>query len=190
MKFFETIKVKNGQAKHLIYHNERLNRTLRTHFPKATPIDLAHYIKPPKEGLWRCKVIYSNKIESIEFFPYTPRQIKSFKLIEAHIDYSFKYLDRSSIDQLFAKRDKADEIIIVKNGLLTDTSIANIALYNGYEWHTPRTPLLPGTTRARLIQAGLLVPKDIALKELYRYQKLALLNAMIEFHIINDFTIL
>ena len=190
MKFFETIKIENGRTKHLAYHNRRLERTLRTYYPDAIPIDLADYIEPPKEGLWRCKVIYSDTIESIEYFPYTPRHIKTFKLIEADIDYDYKYLDRSAIDALFAKRGEADEIIIVKNGLLTDTSIANIALFNGYEWHTPQTPLLPGTTRERLIKAGLLIPKKILAKDLKHYKKIALLNAMIEFHVVNDFKML
>ena len=41
------------------------------------------------------------------------------------------------------KREQ-DEILITRNGLLTDTSIANIALFNGKEWHTPKHPLLKG----------------------------------------------
>jgi 4-amino-4-deoxychorismate lyase len=189
VKFFETIKIENGRAKHLTYHNERLNRTLKAHYPKAAPIDLTQCIEPPKEGLWRCKVIYSERVESVEFYPYAPRSIKSFKLIKSDIDYSYKYLDRSAIDALFAQRGTADEIIIVKEGLITDTSIANIALFNGYEWHTPQTPLLPGTTRERLLRAGLLVPKKIYAHEIENYEKIALLNAMIEFHVINEFEV-
>lgn len=37
------------------------------------------------------------------------------------------------------KREQ-DEILITRMAMLIDTSIANIALFNGKEWHTPQTP--------------------------------------------------
>ena len=52
--------------------------------------------------------------------------------------------------------------LIVKDGYLTDTSIANIALYDGYTWFTPAHPLLRGTKRAELLNKQLIVEKDIA----------------------------
>ena len=45
--------------------------------------------------------------------------------------------NRKNLEKLFLKKDDADDIIIVKNNFITDTSIANIALYNGGNWHTP-----------------------------------------------------
>ena len=38
----------------------------------------------------------------------------------------------------------------MKQGLLTDTSIANIALSDGTHWYTPAHPLLKGTKRGSL----------------------------------------
>ncbi len=188
-RFFETIRVQDGQVFHLPYHNARLNATIEAHFAGTPKIDLKNYITPTKKGLYRCKVIYSNEIEEVAFFPYTPRRIQSFKLVSSDIKYCYKYLDRSKIDALFAQKGECDEIIIVKNGLLTDTSIANIAFHYKNSWITPKNPLLPGTTRARLIEAKRLIPTDIAAKDLKKFDKMALMNAMIDFMIVEEFTI-
>ena len=187
--FFETIRVQDGQVYHLPFHNARLNATIKAHFNLDANIDLKNYITPPKKGLFRCKVIYSDTIESVNFYPYTPRKIKSFKLIASNIEYSYKYLDRSHIDALFAQKGECDDIIIVKNGLLTDTSIANIAFYYKNNWLTPKTPLLPGTTRARFIEKKILIPTDISSQDYKKFDTMALMNAMIDFMIIKDFTI-
>ncbi|WP_309546477.1 aminotransferase class IV [Hoylesella marshii] len=73
-----------------------------------------------------------------------------------------------------------DDVLIVRNGLLTDTSYTNIALYDGYQWFTPATPLLEGTMRASLLDSGMLIEKDILLSDLPHYQYIALFNAMID----------
>ncbi|MRI84137.1 MAG: hypothetical protein C6I00_06925 [Nitratiruptor sp.] len=183
MRFFETIRIEDGKPKHLDYHNRRLNTTIAHHFPPQPPIDLANFlVDPPSQGLFRAKVVYTNRIEGVEYSPYTPATITTLALVEASIDYPYKYLDRSPIEEFFAKRGEADEIIIVKDGLLTDTSRANIALFDGIKWLTPARPLLPGTTRARLIDAGVLHEADIPVHEIENYQGFALLNAMVGFY--------
>ena len=42
-------------------------------------------------------------------------------------DYRYKSADRSLLDRLFALRGAADDVLIVRRGLITDTSIANVA---------------------------------------------------------------
>ena len=180
-RFFETIRIVNGKALHLEYHNKRLNATMQCYFSTKT-LDIAPHLNPPPKGLYRCKIIYSDHIESIEYFPYTPRSIHSFKLISSDsIEYRYKYLDRSALDALFAKRGKADEIIIVQNGLLTDTSIANIALLYKGTWLTPTKPLLLGTTRERLLEQKRLKVAEIEAKDITKFEKIAIMNAMIDF---------
>ena len=78
------------------------------------------------------------------------------------------------------KREQ-DEILITRNGLLTDTSIANIALFNGKEWHTPKHPLLKGVQRAALIDKHLIREKEITVDQLFNYSQICLFNAMIDF---------
>ena len=185
-KFFETIKIVEGKIFNIDFHNKRLNETVLKNLKKVSDIDLKKYMEPPKTGLYRCKVIYDKDILNIKYYPYQKREIKSFKLVESDIDYSFKYLDRNEIDELFEKKDEADEIIIVKNSLITDTSIANIAFFDGKRWITPKTPLLKGTSRERLLKEKKIFEEEIRVKDIKKYKKIALLNAMVGFYIIEE----
>ena len=85
------------------------------------------------------------------------------------------------LDSLFTRRGEADDILIVRNGLLTDTSIANIALWDGRQWHTPTRPLLKGTRRAELLDNGILTEHDIPVEKIWTYRKIRLFNAMLHF---------
>jgi 4-amino-4-deoxychorismate lyase len=82
-----------------------------------------------------------------------------------------------------------DDIIIERGGLLTDTTIANIAFFDGKEWITPKKPLLEGSLRAKLLDNKILVKKDIKIDSLKHFSHYALMNAMIGFRIQKDVTI-
>jgi len=181
VKCFETLRVHDGKISHIDYHNRRLNDTRKALWGVDEPLDLRSYITPPPHGLYRCKVIYGPRIEKVEFHPYTPRAVTSLKLIWADIDYPYKFLDRRAIDEAFAKRGSADDILIVKKGLITDTSIANIAFFYKGSWLTPAQPLLKGTTRARLLDQRVLKRSHIEAQDVKKFEKVALLNAMIGF---------
>ena len=184
-KFFETIRIEDGRVCNIEWHQKRYERTVR-YFGGKKLFSLAELINVPDDrGLFRCKLIYtSNEIVDISYFPYKKRSISSLRLVEADdIDYSYKYFDRSGLDALFAKREECDEVFIVKNGLVSDTTIANVAFFDGREWITPASPLLEGTTRARYIEEKKIVPKEITPRMLGSFTKIALLNAMIDFDI-------
>lgn len=181
--FIETIRIENGVIGNIDYHNKRLNRT-RTDFRKGLDwLDLSDYIHPPTaEGIFKCRVIYGDKIREISYDPYRMREVKTLRIIVSDtIQYAYKNSCRESLNDLFARRGEADEVLIVKNGFLTDTSIANIALYDGHSWCTPAHPLLEGTRRAELLDRGIVVKKDIAVGHLHHYSSIALFNAMIDF---------
>ncbi len=182
--YFETIKCDDFEVFNLHYHIQRISRTI------GININLQEYIYPPSNKLLKCKVIYDNSgIVNIEYNQYHKKNISSFKLVyDNDINYNKKYLNRDCIDNL-KKGISEDEIIIVKNGLITDTSIANIAIYYENRWITPKTPLLIGTSRNRYIDNDLLIQKDISVKMLKESNKIALLNAMVDFDILEDFTI-
>lgn len=186
MYYFETIKCEDYELFNLHFHEKRVAKTI------GLNINLSEYIYAPNSKLLRCKVIFDESgIEKIDYFPYTKKEIKSFKIVfDDEIEYSKKYLDRSSLDKLFEKKESADEIIIIKNALLTDTSIANIAIFDGSNWLTPKKPLLEGTTRARLLSEGSIFEKDITLEMLKGAKKIALMNAMIDFDVIEEFTLI
>ncbi len=186
MKFFETLKVIHGEVQNLEFHNKRLNSTIKKIHGIHANIDLKKHIKQKDFNLQRCKVIYSKDIESVEFFPLKKRVFKSFKFIESDISYPFKSTNRDELNSLFEKRDECDDIIIVKDGLLTDTTIANIVIFDGLTWLTPKKPLLFGTQRAKLLRDKKIVEKDIKVKDMKNIVDFAIINALIGFYKIQD----
>ncbi|SFV58794.1 Aminodeoxychorismate lyase [hydrothermal vent metagenome] len=184
---FETIKIENGQIENIEWHNQRCNRSRAELFNAKALLNLETFITPPLRGLYRCRICYKEDIHSIEYIPYTPRVFNKFTIVKSQIDYAYKYNDRKELESL--QKLSKDEIIIEKDGLLTDTSIANIAFYNGKEWLTPNKPLLKGTMRAKLLYNNLLIEKDIRKEELENFSHFALMNAMIGFQVQKNFTI-
>lgn len=183
-EFLETIRVNDGIYSHLSYHQNRYEEVLKT-FDIKDICRLSSYLDAPKKGLYRCCLTYTQQeIISIEYIKYKKRKISSLKLVyDDDIEYSFKYSNRDNIDNLFSLREDCDDIIIIKNGYLTDTSTANIALYDG-QWKTPKMPLLEGTTRNRYLDEGKIIEADIKVGDINNFTKVALLNAMIDFDII------
>lgn len=146
------------------------------------PFDLQALITPPEVGVYRCRFIYDADSYRIEFHPYTSRKISSLHLIsENTVHYPLKYTYRNELDSLFERRDACDDVLIVKDGILKDTTTANIALLINGQWLTPQTPLLFGTTRARLIDEGLLMPAVLTPEDISNAQKIAIMNAMVGF---------
>ena len=177
---FETIKIEDGQIFNLDWHNRRFNKSQKEFFSNPSTTDLKAFITPPKTGLYRCKIIYDTEIQSVEYFPYQAKTIQSFKILPSQLEYEYKYSDRLKFQNLL---QGYDEIIIEKDGLLTDTTIANIAFFDGIRWLTPKTPLLEGTTRARLLDEGFLEVENIKKENIKKYSHFALMNAMIGFRI-------
>ena len=62
--------------------------------------------------------------------------------------------------------------------------LANIAVFLNDKWVTPNKPLLQGTCRQRYIENGFLTKADITVEMLKSAKKIALLNAMIDFDIL------
>ena len=184
LKYFETIRCEDYEIFNLEYHNKRIANTI------ALNINLQEYIYPLIDEFLRCKVIYDkNGIIDVLYFPYKKREIKSFKILfDDEVEYSRKYLDREKLDKLFLKKDDCDEIIIIKNNIVTDTSIANIAIYYENSWITSKNCLLKGTTRQRLIEEKKLIEKDISLEMLQNASEISLMNAMIDFCIIKNYS--
>ena len=180
-ELLETIKIEDGQVINIEWHNRRCNKSRLELFDEKKLLNLEEFIEAPKKGLYRCRILYDSKINSVEYIPYTPKKIKSFKIVKSNINYSYKYSDREELNELL---DNAyDDIIIEKNSLLTDTTIANIAFYDGKQWSTPINPLLEGTLREKLLSEEFLILKNIKSEDIKNYSHFALMNAMIGFQI-------
>lgn len=186
MNYFETIKCYDTEVYNISYHEKRIISTI------GKNINLLDYIYPINAQLLKCKVIYSqDEIINVSFDIYKKRNLKTFKIIiDDTINYKYKYENRNQLNNLFSKKETADEIIMIKNNLITDTTIANIAIFLDDQWYTPKTPLLYGTTRQRYIDNGKLKEKDIDIDIFKKATKMALLNAMIDFDVIDDFKVL
>lgn len=184
--FFETIKCDEGIAYNLDYHNQRIARTIMIN------INLHEYILPISDDFLKCKVLYDKYgVLDVLYEPYVKRLIRTFKIVEDNtIEYKYKSMNREHINELFAQKESADEIIIVKNGWVTDTSIANIAIFDGSNWLTTKIPLLRGTTQERLVENKELIQTNISVDMLKNAQKIALLNAMVGMNILEHYSFL
>ena len=188
----ETIRIENGKIHNLSYHQQRFDRSQKACFGSTHPIKLSDKIIPPAKGLFRCRILYSDTIEQIAYLPYVPKTIQHIHIVSSNLDYSHKWAERSPFAEMLAMHPGADEILIEKEGLLTDTTIANIAFYDGLKWLTPEKPLLHGTMRQKLLDEGFLQTASLKKEDLDNYTHVALMNAMIGFKIYNlkDLTIL
>lgn len=184
-EFLETIKILDGEIYNISYHQKRYEDVLSSLGVKEVQ-NLEDYINPPEWGLYRCKLVYDATNIEVTFHEYKKRDISTLKLVfENDIDYTHKSTDREALDTLFNKREDADDILIIKDLFVTDTSIANIAFYTQDRvWITPKTALLKGTTRARLLDEGKIIEADIKVHELRSFSKVAVLNAMVDFDIL------
>ncbi len=164
------------------FHQARFENSQNEYFGITPKIKLIEIIDIPefaKNGLFRCRVNYSKQIDSIEFIPHQYREIKSLKLVvDNEIDYRFKYCNREKLNRLFEKRGICDDIIIEKNGCVTDSFAANLVFWDGEKWWTPDTSLLSGTQRAKLLNEGKILKCRITANDISKYKKAGLINAL------------
>lgn len=182
-QYLETIRIEEGRACHLPYHNQRMNET-RAHLGLSDGLDLEAVIGDVSiyQQRTRCRIVYDTEIRSVEFFPYQIRSVKTLRLVEDNqVDYGCKYADRSALNRCFAQRGACDDVLIVQNGDVTDTTIANVAFWNGETWFTPSTPLLKGTMRASLLDSHQIQEAKIRVEDLSHFSRLRLFNAIISF---------
>jgi 4-amino-4-deoxychorismate lyase len=183
-RLFETIRINNGVPENIYLHNERMNRSRKSIFSKKELLNLEDYITVPdemKRGIVKCRIIYSESILSVEFSNYVPANVKTLKKVDAGtIEYDHKYLDRNRLISLI-DRSVADDILIIRNGCVTDTSYSNIVFTEGKRWITPDTTLLQGTMREYLLRKGVISKEKITVDDISRFTHFRLINAMLMF---------
>lgn len=186
----ESLKIENRQLHHVNLHNRRFNEARKMLFNKQDFIFLENLIELPEKisnSRYKCRVVTNGNSITYEIKPYTQRKIESLKVVHMNdIDYTFKTDDRSKLDEAFNQRGDSDDIIIVKNGMVTDAWAANLILFDGEKWLTPTTPLLKGTQREYLLSKGKISEKNIQINELHRYKSIKLINAMIGMEVANE----
>lgn len=182
-QLFETIKLQNKKLFNIEYHNQRMNNSRKILFGYEDKINLEEAIKLPNgisDNIFKCRVVYSDKIDDIEFQPYYEKKVNSLQAINVDwIDYSYKFLDRSNLQKLLCKCI-ADDVLIIKNGFVTDTSYSNVVFYDGENYYTPNTPLLKGTKREKLLREGIINEAEIKISDIQKYQSVFLINSMLD----------
>jgi len=184
----ETIRFEAGELSNIEYHIRRMKQSAKALFKTSLNFEPEQVLKEARQnaknndGLFKFRLEYGLDEFLWEFVPYSLPNIKTLKLIYSNdIDYSLKCSDRSKLNLLRGRKKEADDILIVKNDEITDTSFANILFYNGNQWLTPKNPLLHGTQRTFLLERDYISEAVIKVDDLFRFQKSRIVNAMIRF---------
>ncbi len=182
-QLLESIYLNNGVFRNVPYHEARMRRALKELFNIEESIQLIDYFTSmsfPVSGLFKARIMYDTEIRKLEFIPYAVRPVQSLKLIYAdRIQYDHKFLDRSELNALYEQRGEADEILIVKNGFITDTSNANVIFKKDNKWFTPVHYLLKGTMRHYLLDTGRIKEAVIDEKNYLHYESVRFINSML-----------
>lgn len=183
-QFIESIKVEDKEIFLLDLHQKRVNQTF-AHFGKEGSIDLGKIFKNlehDEDGLFKLRLSYDlDKRIRTQMIPYAIPEIQSFQLVENNsFDYSFKFEDRKELEKMKMK-SKAEEIIIVKNNHITDTSFSNILFLKGKDWFTPNTYLLNGVQRQNLLKNKKIKETEITLQNIKQFSHFQLINALNDF---------
>ncbi|PID88792.1 MAG: 4-amino-4-deoxychorismate lyase [Bacteroidia bacterium] len=183
MCLLESIRIEQGEVQLLHYHQRRMDASAQALWHTAAP-SLQHCVEAmslPAQGVYKWRLTYNDKgIQTSELMPYQPKSIHSLQLAQADaLEYGFKYADRSAIMHLWGQRGVCDDILISKQGYITDSSYCNVVLRHvSGVWHTPNTCLLKGVMRQYLIDTNTIAEVNIKISDLVKYTKVRLVNAM------------
>ncbi len=176
--YFESIRCEGGQLQNLEYHQKRV-----AIHSQVILAECVEQLDTPSEGVHKLRISYNqSSFGDVQICAYKPKEINTLRLIECNeIEYSTKNNDRATINQLYDLKGQADDILIVKNGLITDSSFSNILLFDGSGWITPKSYLLRGTCRERLLEQGIIREQTVRTDDLKSYASFMLVNAMLDF---------
>lgn len=179
----ESIRLENGHLPLLDYHQARVDRS-RALLGWRQPLLLQAVLREqplPQQGLYKLRVTYGREQVQVDCQPYVRRPLRSLRLLPAEgLDYALKWADRRALEHCFSLRGACDDVLLLQAGRLTDTSYANVALFDGQQWWTPKQPLLQGVRRAFLLDSGLLQPAELRVEDLAAFRCLRVFNAMID----------
>ncbi len=157
-RFIETIRYADGRLHLLDLHTDRMRATRREVYGIEGPgLDTSMFHIPPHlAGLTvKCRVIYGRDIDDIQYEAYTPRPLSRLRMVsDDTVDYHLKYLDRTPLAYPDIQLLPDEGLVIVKDGLVTDSTYANLLLLAPGRAYTPSTPLLPGVMRRHLLDTG------------------------------------
>ena len=179
---FESICVLNGRVLNPKWHELRYHSAYSKLFGESPKKSLLAGLQIPIEfqtGKVKLKIIYGQNQKEFSFQRYQTQKIERLKVVHHNkLDYSLKYSERQTLNELFTLKENCDDVLIIKNGEITDTSYGNVVFFDGTNWITPKNPLLKGTCRARLISDGKVSEQVISVEDLKSLKVVKVINAM------------
>jgi 4-amino-4-deoxychorismate lyase len=184
-RLIESVKLLDGRFHNLFYHEQRMRTALENLFGVRTDINLKGFLKEltfPKQGLYKCRIVYDDHTREVEFLPYVQKTVDTLRVVESHdISYGYKFADRTEINRLYEIKNGCDDILIIKENRVTDSSYCNIVFKRNGTWATPQAPLLRGTMRQYLLDQRIIQEEDIRKGDIPSFECFKLINAMIGF---------
>lgn len=191
---FETIKIQDCKIQNSDLHLERVFNSRNTiwkvqytsDFEKIfSEIESMLNIKYSTEKIYKLKVIYNQSDLKYEINDYSKPIINRIKLIDDDfIDYQYKFTDRNSLESLkitaFGEMSERShsEIIIIKNGMATDSSFSNLVFSKDDELITPANFLLRGTKMEKYRREKIILEKPVRATEIMNFDSIHFINAM------------
>lgn len=180
-RFIESIKVEEQKAFLLEYHQKRVNDTFK-HFKKENPphlLKIFRELQHPENGLFKLRIVYDvDGNYEFEIQPYSVPLISDFQMVNGDdLKYCFKYENRQFFTELKSEA-KAEEIIIVQNDHITDTSFSNLIFLRNETWFTPSDFLLNGVQRQFLLKNNQIRETEITVGNLKTFSHFRIINAM------------
>ena len=192
-QFIESICCINKQLRNLGFHQARFDRTRNDNFTEINPILLEEIIKFPTDltdEKYKVRIVYDREIQSVEFLPYQMKSINSIQFfeIDPKINYTYKYSDRSFLDE-FLKEAQTDDLVLIKSNYITDCTYSNLVFFDGENWFTPRSVLLKGTMREALLQSNQIRERNIKVSDLANFKSFKRINAMMNLEESEEFDV-
>lgn len=182
--FIETFAIRNGAIVNFSLHKQRILFTLQAHGMKQDywlQCSENSFSLPKSPNVYKGRIVYGETMYDFSAIPYNPKKVNSLQVVENNqINYTYKYAERSSLNALLENCNGADEILIVKNGFLTDTSYTNVVFFDGVNCYTPKTYLLNGTQRRYLLSKGIISEISISIKDMNFFKSVFLINALLD----------
>lgn len=180
--FFESIRIEDGQLQNTKYHLQRMMLTCLGAFGSFKFSHLFEDFIIPEEfrdEISKLKLYYNESRWDFEIFSYQRKPVESLQMVDAKdLIYERKYTQRLAIEELTRDKGQCDDILIIKEGLVTDTSIANIVFFHDNVLLTPADCLLAGTERQRLLKEGIADAVRIRTEDIPYFDGFCIINAM------------
>ncbi|WP_374331152.1 aminotransferase class IV [Soonwooa sp.] len=184
LQFIESIKVEDQKIFLAELHQQRMIETF-SHFEKDCRIDILEVFKNlnhDEDGLYKFRLVYDleNNFKT-QMLPYSISEIEDFELVtNDNLNYQFKYIDRKNLD-LLKQKSHANEVIILQNGNVTDTSFSNLLFLKDKTWYTPETYLLNGVQRQHLLKQRQIKSTAISVDNILKFSHFQIINALNDF---------